>query len=96
MALTLQRKLELAGDLAKVQPLLQRLHLMEKPKKRFGGRVVLVSGVIGAITVSLAAVAVLRRRGRLAGDLVGDGDDSQADSVYEDALPTNGLSSAPL
>ena len=38
VALTLQRKLELAGDLAKVQPLLQRLHLMEKPKKRFGGR----------------------------------------------------------
>jgi hypothetical protein len=96
LALTLQRKLELAGDLAKVQPLLQRLLLMEKPKKRFGGRVVLVTSVVGAVTVALAAVAVLRRRGRLAGELVGDGDDPQADSVYGDALPTNGLSSAPF
>ena len=50
MALTVQRKLELAGDLARVQPLLQRLHLVEKPKKRFGGRnVILVSGVIAAV-----------------------------------------------
>ena len=53
-----------AGDLAKVQPLLQRLHLLEKPKKRFGGRnVILVSSVLGAVALALAAVAVLRRRG---------------------------------
>jgi len=32
MALTLQRKLELAGDVSRVQPLLQRLHIVEKPK----------------------------------------------------------------
>ena len=32
MALTLQRKLELAGDLSKVLPLLQRLHFSEKPR----------------------------------------------------------------
>ncbi len=58
----------MAGDLAKVQPLLQRLHLLEKPKKRFGGRnVILVSSVLGAVALALAAVAVLRRRGRLNG-----------------------------
>jgi hypothetical protein len=62
MALTLQRKLELAGDLSKVQPLLQRLHIVEKPKKRHRLRnVVLVGSTIAAGTV--IAVVVCRRRG---------------------------------
>ena len=91
MALAVQRKLELAGDLAKVQPLLQRLHIVEKPKKRFGGRnVILVSSVIGAVIVAVAAVAVRRRLRRLNGAVAGDRDDPQADSPNEDALPTTG------
>jgi hypothetical protein len=64
MALALQRKLELAGDLSKVQPLLQRLHLMEKPKKRHRVRsVMLVFGAIGAGAV-VAIVASRRCRNR--------------------------------
>ena len=34
MALTLQRKLELAGDLSKVQPLLRRLHVLREPEPK--------------------------------------------------------------
>jgi hypothetical protein len=104
LALTVQRKLELAGDLAKVQPLLQRLHLVEKPKKRFGGRyVVFVSSVIGAVALVLAAVAVRRRWRRLAvavADVSADprADDSSTENALlpedalpvEDALPTSG------
>jgi hypothetical protein len=87
MALTLQRKLELAGDLAKVQPLLQRLHLVEPPKKRFGGHnLILVSSVIAALAVVLAAVAVRCRSRALDGAAAGE-DDLQADSPTEDALP---------
>ena len=97
MALTVQRKLELAGDLAKVQPLLQRLHLLEKPKKRFGGRnFILVSSVIGAAALALTAVVVRRRLRRLDGVVAGDRDDPQADSPNEDAPPTTGDPVAPL
>jgi hypothetical protein len=57
MALALQKKLELAGDLSRVQPLLQRLHLMEKPKKRHRLRnVMLVLSALGAGAV-VAVVA---------------------------------------
>jgi len=96
VALTVQRKLELAGDLAKVQPLLQRLHLLEKPKKRFGGRDVILVSVIGFVALVLAAVAVRRRLRPLDGVVVGDGDEPQADSPNEDALPTTGDPVAPL
>ena len=62
MAFTLQRKLELAGDLAKVQPLLHRLHILEKPKKRHYLRnVVIVCSAIGAGAV--VAIMARRRRG---------------------------------
>ena len=54
MALTLQRKLELAGDLSRVQPLLRRLHVVEKPKQRHH-----VRNVILASSVIAAGVAVL-------------------------------------
>ena len=90
MALTVQWKLELAGDLAKVQPLLQRLHLVEKPKKRFGGRnVVLVISAIGAVTV----VAVLWRRARLDVAVADESEEIGADFSIEDlpaedVLPT--------
>lgn len=88
MALTVQRKLELAGDLARVQPLLQRLHLVEKPKKRFGGRnVILVSGVIAAVALALVAVAMRLRLRRQNGAVAGE-EDPQADSLIEDALTT--------
>jgi hypothetical protein len=74
MALTLQRKLELAGDLSKVQPLLQKLHILEKPKKRNRVRnLILVSSAIGAGTV--AVVVVHRRRGHHHGAVDGNGGD---------------------
>ncbi len=60
MGLTLQRKLELAGDLARVQPFLQRLHLVEKPKERHPVRNAIL--VISAIVAVGAAVAVVLRR----------------------------------
>jgi hypothetical protein len=95
VALTVQKKLELAGDLAKVRPLLQRLHLVEEPKKRLGGRgIILVVSVISAIGV-LTAVAVLWRRARLdvAVAVADESDDLQTDLSIEDmpaedALPT--------
>jgi hypothetical protein len=59
--LSLQRKLELAGELAKVQPLLLRLHLIEKPRKRRPVRSLIVAGSVIAFGAVLAA-AVLGRR----------------------------------
>ena len=83
MALTLQRKLELAGDLSRVQPLLQRLHILEKPKKRHRVRnVILVSSAIGAGAVVLAVVC--RRRGCRNGAVAGDGGYAQAGSPTQD------------
>ena len=71
MALTLQRKLELAGDLSKLQPMLQRLHLVKKPPKRHHGRnAILVTSAIGAGAVVM--VVVRRRRGRDDGALAGE------------------------
>lgn len=88
MALTLQRKLELAGDLAKVRPMLQRLHLVEKPKERHHVRnVILVSSAIGA--GALIVVTVLRRRGRNDGAGLRNGDEVQSDSLVQDSLPTD-------
>jgi hypothetical protein len=89
LAVTLQKKLELAGDLAKVQPLLQRLRIVEKPKERHGVRnVILASSVIGAVV--LAAVAVLRRRARLDAVIADEGDYSRADSPNGEAVPVLG------
>jgi hypothetical protein len=91
LAVTLQKKLELAGDLAKVQPLLQRLRIVEKPKERHGVRnVVLVSGVIGAVTLALAVVAVLRRRARLDAVIADEADYARADSPNGEAVPVLG------
>jgi hypothetical protein len=87
VALTVQRKLELAGDLAKVQPLLQRLRLVEQPKRRFGGHgTILVGTVIGVAAIALVAVAMgFRRRGR--DDAVAGEGDLKAESAIEDAPP---------
>ena len=88
-ALTLQKKLELAGYLSRVQPLMQLLHRLEKPKARHGVRsVFLVSSVIGVGVV--AGVVVLRRRRRPNGAVTDDSDYSQADSPNEDALANTG------
>jgi hypothetical protein len=87
VAVTLQKKLELAGDLAKVQPLLQRLHLVEEPKRRFGGRVILLSGVIAVIALALAAVAVRRRRVLAVAVLAEEGDSLLSDFPAEDGPP---------
>jgi len=79
MALTLQRKLELAGDLAKVQPLLQRLHILERPQQRHRVRnAILVGAAIGAGAVVM--VAVCRRRCRHDGAVAANGSHEQASS----------------
>ena len=86
MALSLQKKLELAGDLAKVQPLLQRLHLIEQPKQSHRLRsVILVGALIGA--VAAVAFALSNRCCRPDGSAVGDGDDAGAGSAAEETLP---------
>jgi hypothetical protein len=63
MALTLQRKLELAGALSKVQPQLQRLHLLPEPKKRHRKRNAILIGSAIALAAVVAAGAVRRRGG---------------------------------
>jgi len=88
MALSLQKKLELAGDLAKVQPLLQRLHLVEKPKQRHRVRnVILVSSAISAVVI---LVVVARGRRGCCNDNVGVGESGseQAGSPSPEAPPT--------
>ena len=86
MGLSLQRKLELAGDLAKVQPLLQRLHLVEKPKPRHRLRNVILAGaLIGA--VATVVVAMSSRRCRPGAAAVGNEDDSGVGSAAEETLP---------
>jgi len=86
MALTLQKKLELAGDLAKVQPLLQRLHLVEKPKQRHRVRnVILVTSAIGAVAV--VVVAVRRSRCCRNGDVARNEGFEQAGSPAEETTP---------
>lgn len=62
MGLSLQRKLELAGDLAKVQPMLVRLRLIEKPKKRRPVRSLVIAGSVIAVATIIAAVVFGRRR----------------------------------
>ena len=61
MALTLQRKLELAGALSKVQPELRRLHLVP-PKKRHRLRNAFLFVTVVVAVVAVVAAA-LRRRG---------------------------------
>jgi hypothetical protein len=81
MALTFQRTLELAGVLSKVQPQLQRLHLVEKPKpkkRHLLRNVVLVGSTIAAGAV--VAGVVCRRRGCCKGAAAGNGGDAQASS----------------
>ena len=62
MGLSLQRKLQLAGDLAKVQPMLVRLHLIEKPKKRRPVRTLIAIGSVIALVTVVAAVVFGRKR----------------------------------
>jgi hypothetical protein len=88
MALTLQRKLELAGDLSKVQPLLQRLHLVEKPRKRHRVQnVMLVCGAIGAGAV-VAVVASRRCRGCRNDAVAGSGGSTHVNSPAADIPAT--------
>jgi hypothetical protein len=87
MALTFQRTLELSGVLSKVKPQLERLHLVEKSKKRHLLRnVVLVGSTIAAGAV--VAVVVCRRRGCCNGAAAGNGGDAQASSPEQDTPPT--------
>lgn len=77
MAFTLQRKLELAGALSKVQPELQRLHLLRKRKKKHRLRNVILAGS-GAIAVgAIVAVVVFRRRGCCNDAVAGNGGEAQ-------------------
>jgi hypothetical protein len=85
VALSLQRKLELAGDLSKVQPLLQRLHVLKKPKpkqRHHVRNVILVSSAVGACAVVLAVV--FRRRGCQTTTVPGNGWDAQTGSPTQD------------
>ncbi len=83
MAITLQRKLELAGALSKVQPQLQRLHLLPKPTKRHRLRNVVLVGC--AIAASAAvAVVVLRRRGGHNDGMAWNGEEAQESSPTQD------------
>jgi hypothetical protein len=83
MAITLQKKLELAGALSKVQPQLQRLHLLRKPKKRHRLRNVVLVG--SAIAASAAvAVVVLRRRGDCNDATAWNGGEAQDSSPKQD------------
>jgi hypothetical protein len=62
VGLSLQRKLELAGELAKVQPMLVRLRLIEKPKKRRPVRRLILAGSMIAVGTVIAAVVLGRKR----------------------------------
>jgi hypothetical protein len=62
MALSLQQKLVLAGTLSKVQPQLQRLHLVEKPKPRRRVRIAVLVGGMMAVG-AVVAVVLFRRQG---------------------------------
>jgi hypothetical protein len=77
MAFTLQRKLELAGILSQVQPQLQRLHIVEKPKERHLLRNV---ALVGSAIAAGAIVAVVVFRSRRCRDraVAGAGADAQA------------------
>jgi hypothetical protein len=79
MALTLQKKLELAGALSKVQPQLQRLHIVEKPKQRHVLRNVILIGSTIAVG-AVVAVAVCRRRACCGGAVAGNAGDAKASS----------------
>ena len=82
MALTLQRQLELAGDLSKVQPLLQRLHVVKPKKRHLVRNVILASSAIGAGAVVLAVA--FRRRGRHNSAVAGNGGYAQTRSPTHD------------
>jgi len=57
------RGLELAGDLPKVQPQLRKLHIVEKPKKRYALRnAVFVGGTIAALLQRLRVVEKPKKR----------------------------------
>jgi hypothetical protein len=77
MALTLQRTLELGGALSKVQPQLQRLHIVKKPKKRHLLRNVALVGSTLAVG-AVVAVVVLRGRSCRTKAVAGDGQGTQA------------------
>ncbi len=85
MALTLQRKLELAGALSKLQPQLRRLHIVEqpKPKKRHLPRTVILVGSAIAAGAVVAGV-VCRRRGGCHRAVAASGGDAQASSPEQD------------
>jgi hypothetical protein len=85
MPLTLQKKLELAGALSKVQPQLQRLHLLPPPKKSHRRRnaILIASAAIVAVVV---AAGLLRRRGGSDDGLPEFDWDTQASFLEQDAL----------
>ncbi len=85
MALSLQKKLELAGHLANVAPLLQRLHLVEQPKQRHRLRNVILVGTL--IVAAAAVVAMSSRRCRPGEPAVGDGGAAGAGPAAEETPP---------
>ncbi len=93
MGLSLQKKLELAGDLAKVQPMLVRLRLIEKPKKRRPVRYLVLAGSVIAVGTVIAAVVFGRQRCRAGAPAEVKGF-AQTDPVAETLDTASGLESA--
>jgi hypothetical protein len=94
VAISLQRKLELAGALSKVQPELQRLHLLPEPKKRHRLRnAVLVGSAIAA--GAAVAVVLLRRRGGHDEAMAWNGGEASDGSPTQDAPETEADSGEP-
>ena len=85
IALTLQKKLELAGALSKVQPQLQRLHLLPQPTKSHRRRNVILIGSAIAVAAVVAA-GMLRRRGGSSDGLPEIDWETQAGFPAQDAL----------
>ena len=88
MAMTLQRKVELAAVSAMVQPLLERLHLVEKPKER---RVLRDIALVGSGFVAGAVVAVAACRRGCCGGVAGNAGDAQAGSPASSSGADPGL-----
>ena len=90
MALTLQRKLELAGALSKVQPQLQRLHLLPEPKKSHRLRNAILFGSAAIAVAAVVTAAVVRRRGGCKDALL-DSDGEAQFSSWEQDMPEDEL-----
>jgi hypothetical protein len=87
MALKFRKWLELAWRLAKVESLLQRLHLVQRPKQRFLLRNVVLAGSMFA-GAAVGAGVVCGRRSRSRGGSTANGTGGSADAPEEQTPAT--------